>query len=308
MTPAVIASAAHLFDIRPALRYTQRFHKYGLGEKEFAGPNPPNGALVTYYLKDKPVDKAVAKIEVLDSSSKVIRELKNIPKEKGMNRASWDLRYEGPRTRRPPTEEEMAFSSGPVGPRVVPGTYSIRLTVGDKVLEKKVEVRLDPSISVPAADLQTQLDQALKLRDMQSALTDGIRALDSLKEQLQQIEKTVKDRMAAPPEELLRAIKDSLGQIEKLQSGLFRGESGLGLSGGARFYEAVGGLFGDIDGVNAAPTPAQREYFLELQKEFPERASEINRFINEAVPKLNDTLRKHNAPTVIAGKPVDSPR
>ena len=195
---------------------------------------------------------------------------------------------------------------GWVGPLVLAGTYTLRFIVGDKTLDKKVDVKLDPSISVSTADLQMQLDQSLKLRDMQSALTEGIRAVDSAKEQLEQISKVVKDRMPDAPEELTKTIADYQKQVEELQDTLVRPEGGLGFgSGSVRFSEKVGGLFFAIEGVNAGPTRAQQEYFTELVREFPERVAEINRFVTQAIPKLNETLRKHNAPTVVPGKAVE---
>src|SRR5262249_2854073 len=187
MDASIASQDLVLFDVRPALRFTQRFQKYGTGDKQWFGPNPPYGAIVTYYLKAKPDDKTTLKLQVLDSSGKMIREVKTLPREKGINRAAWDLRVDGPRVRRPPTEEETAFFGGPSGPRVLSGTYTIRLALGDKTVEKKVEVRLDPTISVSNADLQEQYNDAIKLRDMQSTLTDGARLLDSIKEQLQNI-------------------------------------------------------------------------------------------------------------------------
>jgi photosystem II stability/assembly factor-like uncharacterized protein len=309
MNADVTAKDVYLFEPRAALRFNVRFQKYGTGDKQFAGPNPPYGAILTYYLKEKPDDKSAPIIQVLDSSGKVIREIKNISKDQGLNRANWDLRYEGPRVRRPPSAEEIAFSAGPVGPRVLPGTYTIRLKAGNQTVERKVEVKLDPTISVPAADLQMQLDDAMKIRDMRSALTDGGRALDSVKEQLRQIEKALKDRLPSVPADLTKTIEDHQKQIDQIEGKLFReGQEGLGLSGGAQLSEKLGGLFGDIDSVDAAPTRVQHEYFLELQREFPERVAEVNRFINESVPKLNETLRKQGAPTVIAGKPVELPK
>ena len=59
MSEAIAASDAYLFDIRPALRYTSRFTRYGIGEKVFAGSNPSYGALITYYLKDKLDDRTI---------------------------------------------------------------------------------------------------------------------------------------------------------------------------------------------------------------------------------------------------------
>jgi hypothetical protein len=59
--------------------------------------------------------------------------------------------------------------------------------------------------------------------------------------------------------------------------------------------------------VNAAPTPQQRAYLEELQTEFRQKLDETNRFVAQEVPRMNDVLRKHNAPQLIPGKPVETP-
>jgi photosystem II stability/assembly factor-like uncharacterized protein len=308
MSEAIAAGDAHLFDIRPALRFTARFTRYGIGDKVFAGPNPPYGALITYYLKAKPDEKTTVKLSVLDAGGKLVREIKQAPREAGLNRLNWDLRYEGPRIRREPPPEEEAFSGGPRGPQVLPGTYTVRLTVGDKSLEKRVEVRLDPTVEAAPADLQTQLDYGLKARDLQSAATDALRTLDSIKEQVQSIQKVVKDRLPDAPKELATALEDQLKQVEALQNGLSRQDTGLGFAGRPGIADSLGGFFFSIDSVNAAPTPYQREGFADLQAKFRRRMEEVNRFISESVPKLNDDLRRNNAPVVVAGKPIELPR
>jgi photosystem II stability/assembly factor-like uncharacterized protein len=308
MNSQIQSSDVHLFDIRPALRFTTRFTRYGIGDKPFTGPNPPYGALITYYLKEKPDDKTALKIQILDSGGRVIRELSRVAKEKGLNRVAWDLNIEGARQRRPPTEDEIAFTGGPRGPQVLPGTYTVKLTVGAKTVEKRVEVRLDPTVSAPATELQATYDYSLKLRDMQSVTNDAIRSLDSLKTQLEQIEKTVKDRLPDAPAELTKALEDYKKQVDTLQNTIARPADAPGFGGGARLSEQLGGLFFSIEGVNAAPTPAQREYFEELQAEFPKKMAEVNKFITQTVPQMNETLRRYNAPTLVAGKPVELPR
>ncbi|MGH9903750.1 MAG: WD40/YVTN/BNR-like repeat-containing protein, partial [Pyrinomonadaceae bacterium] len=140
MGAVVLNSDAHLFDVRPGMRYTTRFTRYGIGDKAFAGPNPPYGALITYYLKEKPGEKTTFKVQILDAAGKVVQELNQPSKEKGMNRVAWNLRYGGPQVRKPPTDEETAFTGPPRGPHVLPGAYTVRLTVGDKTLEKPVQV------------------------------------------------------------------------------------------------------------------------------------------------------------------------
>jgi len=76
-----LARDAHLFDIRPALRFTTRFTRYGIGDKLFAGANPPYGALVTYHLKEKQDEKATLKLQVFDAAGKLVREIKAPPRE-----------------------------------------------------------------------------------------------------------------------------------------------------------------------------------------------------------------------------------
>ena len=167
---------------------------------------------------------------------------------------------------------------------------------------------MDLTGEVPAADLQMQLDYALKPRDMQSAVTDALKMLDSVKEQLQQIEKTVKDRMPDASKDLEKAISDQLKQVESLQNSLARSEAGLGFGGRAEIADKLGNFFSMVDGVNAAPTPYQVAYFDELQKTFREKMDDMNKFVSQTIPQLNETLRKANAPIVVAGKPIEVPR
>jgi photosystem II stability/assembly factor-like uncharacterized protein len=305
LTPEVARRDAHLFDLRPALRFTTRFTRYGIGDKVFAGPNPPYGALISYHLREKPDDKTKVKIQILDAQGRLVNEMENVAKEKGLNRASWNLRYGGPQVRRPPTDEETQFSGGPRGPQVLPGTYTVKLFVGDKTFERPVVVRFDPTVSVPEADLRAQRDMALGLRDMQSAANTALRTLDSLKTQLEFVERTAKDRLGETPKELTDRLAEQKKRVEELQNRLAQPEGGLGFEGRAQLVDKIGGLFFTVDGANAAPTPAQRDLYAELQKEFDVKIAEVNRFLRETVPQLNEVLRRFDAPTLMTGKPIE---
>ncbi|MDT5273022.1 MAG: hypothetical protein QOH49_5208 [Acidobacteriota bacterium] len=310
MTPEVARADAYLFEPRAALRHATRMTRYGVAEKAFAGANPPYGALLSYYLKTKPDEKTKVKIQILDAAGKMISEIENMAKEQGLNRVNWNLRYGGAQVRRPATDEETQFTGGPRGPQVLPGTYTVRLMVGDKSYERKVEVRLDPTVSVPAADLKETLDMMLRLRDMQTATNNALRTLDSLKSQIEFVERTVKDRLAAAdlPKELTDRLAAQKKRVEELQNKLAQPEGGLGIDGRAQLVDRIGGLFFTLDGANAAPTPAARELYTDLQKEFGEKIGEVNTFLNDAVPQLNDALRRVGAPTLMTGKPIELPK
>jgi photosystem II stability/assembly factor-like uncharacterized protein len=310
LTPSVAREDVHLFDVRPALRYTTRMSRYGVGDKAFAGQNPPYGALISYYFNRKPDDKTKLKIQILDAAGKLVSEIENIAKEKGLNRVNWNLRLGGPQVRRPPTGEETQFTGGPRGPQVLPGTYTVKLIVGDKSFEKKVEVRLDPTVSVPAADLRETLDMMIRLRDMQSATNNALRTLDSLKSQIEFVERTVRDRLGASdvPKELTDKLTEQKKRVEELQNKLAQPEGGLGIDGRAQLVDRIGGLFFTLDATNAAPTPPARELYGDLQKEFDAKITELNKFLSDAVPPLNDALRRVGAPTLMTGKPVELPK
>lgn len=305
MTPAVLNRSAHLFPVRPGLRFASRFTRYGIGEKAFTGANPPYGALITYYLKEKLDDKATLKIQILDDSGKLVQELEKPTKEKGLNRVAWNLRYGGAEVRRPPTEEETAFGGGPRGPQVLPGSYTVKLIVADKTLEQPVEVRLDPTINVALADLQAQLDLQMKLRDMQSAANNALRFLDSIEDQLKHTQTTAKNLNKEPDKEMMKALEDYIKQIDALEDRLARRSEGLGLAGKSQVVNKIGDIFFGIDGTNAAPTQYQRQYFQEIQPEYRDRMTEVNKFISEIVPQWNDKLRVWNLPTLTTRKPVD---
>ena len=218
---------------------------------------------------------------------------------------TWNLRYGGAEVRRPPTEEETAFGGPPRGPQVLPGSYTVKLIVGDKTLEQPVEVRLDPTINVPTADLQAQLDLQMKLRDMQTAANSALRFLDSIEEQLKHTQTTAKSLNKEPDKDMMKALEDYIKQVDALQDRLARRSEGLGLPGKSQVVNEIGDLFFGLDSTNAAPTAGQRQYAQEIEPEFRERMMEVNRFINDMVPQWNDKLRAWNLPTLTTRKPVE---
>jgi len=304
MTADILKKDAQLFPIRPGLRFTTRFTRYGVGDKAFFGPNPPYGALITYYLKAKPDDKATFKVQILDGAGKLVQELDKPAKEKGLNRVTWNLRYGGAEVRRPPSDEESAFGGPPRGPQVLPGNYTVKLIVGDKTFEQPVEVRLDPTLNVSTADLQAQLDLQMKLQEMQSAANTALRFLDSIEDQLKHTQTTAKALNKEPDKEMMKALEDYVKQLDTLEDRLVRRSEGLGLPGKSQVVNKVGDIFFGIDATNAAPTAAQRQYFAEIQPEYADRMAEVNRFISNTLPQWNEKLRAWNLPTLTTRPPL----
>jgi hypothetical protein len=141
---------------------------------------------------------------------------------------------------------------------------------------------------------------------MQNAANTALRYLDSVKDQLKHTETTINGLSKEPDKDLLKALTDYQKQIDEVESRIARSpEPSLGLPGGSRVIDKLGGLFGTVDGFNGAPTPGQREYFKELEPEFRDRMNEINMFIGATIPQWNEKLRSWNAPSLTTRKPVE---
>jgi BNR-Asp box repeat protein len=304
MTPQILESNAHLFSVRPGLRFASMFTRYGIGDKVFTGPNPAPGALITYYLKEKLDEKADFKIQIFDRDGKLVQDLERPSREKGLNRITWNLRLGGPEVRRPPTPEQIAFGGGPRGPRALPGTYTVKLTVAGKVYEQPVEVKLDPGVTTPVSELQESLDMQIKLRDMQTVLNTSLRFLDSVKEQLKQAQTTMKNLAKEPDKDLMKALEDYLKEVDTLQDKLAARDEGLGFPGRDQVADDIGSLFGSLDG-NFGPTRGQRDYFAEIQPAYRARMGDVNKFLRETLPQWNEKLRGWNAPTLTTRKPFE---
>ncbi|MCP4654345.1 MAG: glycosyl hydrolase [bacterium] len=310
----IVDRPAHLFPVRAALRFPAQFTRYGLGDKLYRVPNPPAGALITYYLREKlesangddeeeGAGATVAteaeeriRIEILNAEGETIRTLKDVGKKAGLNRVAWGLCYDPPRPRTDAEEEPGDFSGPPRGPQVLPGTYTVRLTVDGQQHETSVEVRIDPLLKVSTEDLVAQFEVALKLHEWRSAVNDGLRALDVLQQQLEARRATLKNMHEEIPEELETQWKAHEETIQEHIHVLARGEEKPFWSQGPRLSDLLDRLFRNVDRAFAAPTAAQMDYFAELRGEVRDALAGLNRFLTEAAPAFNAALERHRIP------------
>ncbi len=147
-----------------------------------------------------------AKMEILDGSGSVIR-TEDLVTVEGMNKASWDLRYDGPaqpalRTVAPGNPyifDEPRFqgdSTRPVvhwgiqspqriGPIAAPGHYTVRLTVGGQSYQQPFEVLKDPAISSSQADIEASTKAQIRIRDDMNETVGMINHLEILRKQIE---------------------------------------------------------------------------------------------------------------------------
>ena len=212
-TPATTDAAAHLFAPRATYRWSQR-----------------GRAFINYSVKAAPRN---AQLQVLDAEGKVVRSLRTTPRP-GMNRVAWDLRYDAPRLvalRTTPADnphiwEEPRFRGqdtrpvthwglepAQVGPIVVPGKYTVTLTVDGQSYTRPIEILKDPKVPASQADLDLSVRLQLRLRDDISAAADMINTIEVMRKQLEDVQKAY--RNDASPDVSKAALLTQVAEMDK---------------------------------------------------------------------------------------------
>ena len=315
MTDEVLASAAHLFEPRPAYRFLPREGRSSQPGDPASGENPDAGASINFFLQASPQGPATLEIET--EQGKLVRTLAVRGARAGLNRVMWNLRYEAsstPRLRTPAEEHSHVGvndegwrpppDGGTVRPLATPGRYQVRLRVGGEEFTQWLEVLQDPASSVSDADMRAQLDFQLQLREMSdstAALVDRIewarKGLMDLEVRLEG-EASYSDVIAAG-EALDRALID-------LESGLFD----LRLSGGAarqdtirwprQLWAKIASLAGYSSGSDDRPT----DQALEVRDIYREQiADQLQRWLELAeadITQFNRLLASKGLPPIIS--------
>ena len=300
----ILGQPGHLFGMRPAIRFTVRLSRTDIGHKEFRGANPAYGALITYYLREKPKKESPIKIEILDAGGEIIREMSDFPKDSGFNRTSWDLRREGAMPRR--QEESEGRERRSRGPRVLPGEYTVRLTVGTEVYEKPVEVIVDPTVKVTHQELEEQSAFVLEVQEMLSKINGTLRGLDGLVDQIKARRKTAEDNKIEDKEAVQKGLDEHMAKIDQLENRLVRPRLKVWppIDQPPRLSEKLSDLFSQVEGANAAPTPSQKETLAELKREYRDALAAVRDYLLQTAPELNSLLQMYHMPQIMIPDPV----
>jgi photosystem II stability/assembly factor-like uncharacterized protein len=285
LTPDVAASGLHLFPVADAIewRYTSG------GTTAGAGQNPPAGAAIHYYLKQKP--KGDVMLEIRDAEGRSVRTLTSKRKaldasyeweaeeadtdprkpdlevEPGVGVAVWDLRWEGAEKIQ---GGKLDAGEPKTGPLALPGTYTVTLTADGQTRTATLVVRQDPRLTVPAADLASQVTLALSVRDDITRLTGMVNRLRSVAKQARDRADLLKDNPRMAP--LAKASTELSTKCEALEGELHNSKAEvvydiLAMRGGTRLYSRISPLLTWIVNGDGAPTQGMRDVYAEQQKE-----------------------------------------
>ena len=298
LSSAIASEPAHLFTPAAAFRIQRNtYTDTPMPPEEPTGQNPPDGAIIDYYING--AASSPVTLEILDSSGKLVRryasndkpdvtqkeiDALNVPAywvrpprilsaATGMHRWIWNLHYPDPSV----LTHEYPISAIPhdtprlpLGTSVLPGNYTVRLTVNGKSFTQPLIVKMDPRVHATSADLQEQFALSMRVAAMIERDFTAIAEARALHVQLD----SAKSRATNPK---VRASIDSLdARINALSVTRLNGQ--------------LSGLLGTIDGADARPTTQASAAVTAMQHTLDEAIAEWTKVKGSALSTLNARL------------------
>lgn len=266
------------------------------GDSGYHGQNPASGAVITYYQRARHLYGPL-KIEVLDDKGKVIDTL-DASKRKGVNRVSWSMTVKPPRAPRGAT---VAFSATQ-GPRVLPGTYTVRLTKGAETIEEKITVGLDRRAPYKLADRKAQFEAAMKAHALfgeMSALSDRIEAARAASE--------ARAKALPPGDALAARLRAAAGKLDEVRKKIVATTEGGAITGEERIREHLDQVYGAILGWEGKPGKYQVERVEALRRELSDVAAEFAGVIDKELKPLDAELGSRKLPPIPTAEAEGAP-
>jgi hypothetical protein len=288
---ATTTTTAKLFEPRPGTRLARN------GTMQFTYALPSAGDV---------------KVEILDEAGTVVRTMDKKGKQ-GLNRATWDLRYEEPRyvvLRTTPAEnphiwDEPRFegkdtrsvthwglAQAQVGPLAAPGKYTVRLTAAGQTFTQPFEVIKDPKITSSEADLKASVATQVRIRDDINTTSDMINDLESLRKQIEDQSKSANSDALAALKAMDKKMQDVeyqlISRANTLSDDKYFQEAYKAYSNLIWLFGAVSTGAGDeAGGADYRPTDQQLEVLAVIEKNLAAAKADYTRLMQTDVPAFN---------------------
>jgi photosystem II stability/assembly factor-like uncharacterized protein len=286
----------------------------GRGAAPGVGENPPGGAVVYYWLKEKP--KGDVKLEFLDSAGKLVNDYSSkaaparpvdpgegdeetpraqpparAPNAAGLNKFIWNLHYPDATT----FPGLIMWAAGVQGPRVAPGKYQVRITVDGQTQIQSFEVKPDPRLKTTPEEYAKQLSLALQIRDKLSETNAGVIKIREVRRQLEEYAKRDDKKVADAAKALitkLTAIEEELYQTKNRAS-----EDPLNFP--IKLNNRLAYVLGTVENSESQPTSQSYMVYEELAPKVNAQLRALTGVLTQDVATFNKTVRDAGAPAVL---------
>ena len=324
MSDELAKSSVYLFAPGQAIRFRwNRNPDTPLPPEVPAGKNPPDGAIIDYYLATSTT--APVTLDILDLTGALVRRYSSTDKplpmdelaahhpipmywvrpkqilsaEAGMHRFVWDVHYP------PPHVLNMEFPISaivhntplhPLGAWALPGNYTVKLTVDGKSYSRQFTLIMDPRIKTSADDLAKQHEMEMGAVEGMDESLEELRQVQSVRAQLKDVASKAKGKVAEQVDALDKQCAELQGAT---QSGFF----GLPPSGKrpetlSTLNQHFAAILATADSADAAPTTQATAVYHELDDASTALRKRWNALNESALLDLNQSLKQAGLPTI----------
>jgi hypothetical protein len=178
----------------------------------------------------------------------------------------------------------------PLGPVVLPGTYTVEIKASDTTASQQVEVVKDPRVDVSDADLKAQFDMLLQIRDRLADTTKAIGRVRAMRSQLESWEKRTKD--SEQGEQIAVAGKAARDELTAIETELIDTTTKSSLMAPSRIFEKLNALTEFVDSADAAPAKQSVEVFEKLSGDLDAQLARIDAVIANQISAFNTLIRE----------------
>jgi photosystem II stability/assembly factor-like uncharacterized protein len=279
LTPETLAKEAEFMQSKPVVQRLSAGGGWVNGDAVFTGSNPPDEAVIVFYQKKRHIFGDM-KIEVFDPEGKLVSTIPS-SKRRGLNRVVWSMRMKGPKV---PPAASAAFSAT-VGPRVLPGTYTVKLTKDKNVYTKSLQIVSDPRVTHTLKDRKAQLDLTMKLYNLLNEMSFAVERINGVRLALEA-------RAAKLPanDPLAVQLRTAAKQVDELRRKIVATREGGAITGEERLRENLADLYGNVNGYEGRPAQTQVDRADAIARELADVVRDFDAWLAKELPGINSAL------------------
>ena len=279
LTPETLAKEAVFINAKPSVQNIPAGGGWVNGDAAFVGPNPPDEAVITYYQRKRHIFGDL-KIEVLDQTGQVLGIIPS-GKRRGLSRVTWSMRLKAPKV---PTAATAAFGAA-IGPRVLPGTYTVRMTKDKQVYTTALQVMADPRSKHTLEDRKAQLDLSMKLYTLLGEMTFAVERINGLRLALGERESKL-----PTGDPLRQRLLTAAAQVDELRKKIVATKEGGMITGEERLREDLSGLYGNVVAYEGRPSATQVKRADAIASELADVVKDFDAWSKKEMADLNSAL------------------
>ena len=285
----VLAADVTMLPSRPSVLNIPAFEQRFDGDAAFDGESPGDEAQLAYYLKKRHMF-GDCRLELYDASGKLVVTAPG-GKRRGINRVGIPMRLRPPKV--PAANNLVPQPFAFVGPRLLPGTYTVKLVKGTDEYTTKLELVADPRSKQSLEDRTAQAALVRELYAMLGDLTFESELVTGTRDQLHAAADSLPRGDALRPR--LTALADRYDAVRKQ---LVATKEGGRLTGEQELRERLTDLYGAVNGYDGRPTGSQSALKDALATEMSRLAAANEALNAKELPVLNMALAKLHRPAI----------